>query len=278
MKKLITIFLLSLATLSAQAFLTGEIGKFKNAYALSINPMGNLFVSDINKNEIYKLDTLGNVQKFIGGYGWGTSAFSDPVDIYATTLNVYVADKNNNRIQIFDKDLNFLSEFKTSESEDETYSFGYPTCVANSPMGDLFVLDSDNSRILKYNLSGKFLQEIGSYDAGEFTLINPKKFAISPDGTIYVIDENNVIVFDQYGNGLNKFAAEIDPMNINITFSIMCLNNSSKIKIFNLAKPRSTPVLVDLSPYIGKSEIREAVFYQQKLYVLLGSEILIFSI
>ncbi len=59
-------------------------------------------------NEIVKLDTLNNALKSIGGYGWSNSTFDEPVDIYATDLRVYVTDKNNNRVQVFDKDLNFL--------------------------------------------------------------------------------------------------------------------------------------------------------------------------
>ncbi len=258
--------------------LQSEIGDFSNAFAFSINPQGFIYISDISTNEIYKLDTLGNTKKFIGGYGWDASSFSDPVDIFATTLNIFVADKNNNRIQIFDKDLNFLSEFNTRESDNPVNSFAYPTCIANSTMGDMFILDSDNSRILKYNLSGDFLQEIGSYDAGDFALSHPKKFAVSQNGNIYTIDGNTIFVFDQYGNGLNKFNLPIDPSNVNITFNFMCLSGENSVQIFNLSKPSLPPVTIDLSDQIGEAEIREAIFVNHKLYILLPEVIQIYKI
>jgi len=85
-------------------------GKFSNAVSFSINPVGSIYITDADKNEIIKLDTLGNELNRIGGYGWNPAAFDFPADIFAQTLKVYVADKNNNRIQVFDKDLNFRYE------------------------------------------------------------------------------------------------------------------------------------------------------------------------
>ncbi|MDZ7766897.1 MAG: NHL repeat-containing protein [Melioribacteraceae bacterium] len=126
-----------------------------------------IYVTDIERNEIYKLDFEGNVLNFIGGYGWNPATFDEPVHIFASTLSVYVTDKNNDRIQYFDKDLNYLSQLRSDDLRGE-YSFRYPTSAVVSPVGDLFVLDSDNSRILKFDLNGNFTTEIGSYDAGSF--------------------------------------------------------------------------------------------------------------
>ncbi len=141
-----------------------EIGDFYQASSFSINAAGFIYVTDAGANEIIKLDTLGNELISIGGYGWSESAFDEPVDIFATTLNLYVADKNNHRIQFFDKDLNYLSEFGTNDIDNPDYAFAYPTSCATSNQGDFYILDSDNLRVLKYDLNGNFLIEIGNHD------------------------------------------------------------------------------------------------------------------
>ena len=76
---------------------SGQIGSFTSAKSFSINSLGYIYVSDVSSNEIIKLDTLGKVIKTVGGYGWNESSFDYPVDVFATPLNIYVADKNNNQ-------------------------------------------------------------------------------------------------------------------------------------------------------------------------------------
>ena len=121
---------------------------------------GNIFVSDIGLNTITKFDSTGKIIINIGGFGWEESTFDEPIDIVTNTLSLYVADKNNNRIQRFDKDLNYISEF-SGKKDNGKIEFGYPTCIDISSIGDLYILDSDNYRILKFNLTGEYLQEIG---------------------------------------------------------------------------------------------------------------------
>ena len=157
-----SILLITQLNSQAQQFeLIGEIGEFEQASSFFITPTGFIFISDTQRNEISKYDTAGSKIISIGGYGWGESSFDDPVDIYATTLDVYVTDMNNHRIQIFDKDLNYLSSFRSEQYESTDYSFAFPISCATSNQGDLFILDSDNSRLLKFNLTGDFLQDIG---------------------------------------------------------------------------------------------------------------------
>ena len=199
MRKLLLILTLATSSLLAQSFnFIKEFGNFKESSALSVTQGYNIYVSDTDKNEIYKFDNSGRQISSIGGYGWDIEAFDEPIDIFATPLNIYVTDKNNNRIQIFDRELNFLSLFKTHENEAQEFSFSYPTCAAISTNGDLLILDSDNSRILKYDLNGNYLQQIGNYDAGSYKLNDPVKFSISRDGRIFVLDGNEIFVFDQF--------------------------------------------------------------------------------
>jgi DNA-binding beta-propeller fold protein YncE len=268
-----------LEALYPQSFIPiGEIGAFNHAKSFSINSAGFLFVTDIATNEVIKLDTLGNVIKSIGGYGWTESLFDFPVDVFATTLNVYISDKNNNRIQFFDKDLNFLSDFTRQNSIDDRLIFRYPLCSVVSSQGDLFILDSDNNRILKFNLRGEFQTSIGSFDAGQFSLNSPQHFIITSSAKIIVADSPNLVVFDQFGNGIKKILFAISPENINIFYQTICVNNKKQIAIFNEAKVESgiiEPIM--FTPNI-EEEIIDAVVSNSRLYVLVKNKILIYKI
>lgn len=251
------------------------IGNFASANSFSISPNGYLFISDSGSNEIIKLDTLGNEIKRIGGYGWDESAFDNPADIFATTLNVYVSDKNNNRIQIFDKDLNYLFSFTTRGYENRDYQFGYPEGCVVSGQGDFFILDSDNNRVLKYNLNGDFLMQIGSYDSGDYMLSNPQNIAISSDGKLFVTDDEGIKIFDYYGNGILKLKPDFRPENINITFDHLTINDRAAIKYLNLRNSSTGFQNCSVRTDLNESEIREVLIYNSKIYILLDDKIIV---
>ena len=161
-----------------------SFGNFNSASAFSITSSGFIYIADDGDNSLIKLDTLGNVVKEIGGYGWSSSAFDTPVDVFANTLNILVCDKQNHRVQAFDKDLNFISELYTRESGNPDERFGYPLSCALSSMGDLYVLDSENIRVLKFDLFGNFIQNFGGFDWGIYSLNHPKRLTVNFDNSV----------------------------------------------------------------------------------------------
>ena len=120
MKYLFTIIFCAIFTIvsySQQYILNGTIGNFRNASSFYVTSAGFIYVTDISSDEIIKIDTLGNKLKDAGGYGWTESTFDYPSDVFATPLNVYVSDKNNHRIERFDKNLNYISQLFTRNNE-----------------------------------------------------------------------------------------------------------------------------------------------------------------
>ena len=219
----------------AQTFeFESSFGKFENATAFYINSAGIVFVRDDVTDEVYKLDTLGNEIESVGGYGWQTGTFDDPIDIFADPLKVLVTDKNNNRIQRFDKNLNFVSQIYKRESEIDEERFGYPLSAVQSNLGDIYILDSENKRILKFDPFANFVQSIGGYDYGTYTLIDPKKLAVSMQNNLYVIDGNEVYIYDNYGNAIGNLEVPEKVSGIRIIFQWLTLNSDTKIYISNL--------------------------------------------
>lgn len=276
LKYLLNILIFATISIFAQQpILSHQIGSFFEAEAFSISQSGFIYVTDSQENEVYKLDFNGTVLKYIGGYGWSQSAFDSPVDIFASTLNVYVTDKNNDRIQFFDKDLNFISEFSSQNIANPNNDFRYPTSAVISPLGDLFILDSDNSRILKFDLNGNFSLEIGNYDAGSYALKNPIKFDISSDSKLFVLDEDEVKLFDQFGGALHKFKIDSGAVNIQVHSDVLCISYTNKVKVFNLLSREN-----NMADYIidDRGKVKDALVYKRQLYVLTENTILVYNL
>lgn len=275
LKKVTILLLIFLNSNFAQSILLrGEIGNFESASAFTLTPGGKFFVADLFNNEIVKIDTLDNTIQSIGGYGWNSSTFDEPIDIFATDLRIYVTDKNNNRIQVFDKDLNYLFLIKTDKQNSDVNNFQYPTSCATSIQGDIYILDSDNTRIMKFNSEGNFLLEFGNYDSGDFMLSSPTKLALSKDSKIFVIDENNLTVFDQYGMGLLKLSSNVEPENINITFNNLIVNTSDSLFYLNLQSPNSKFVNITPNDIDEDIQIIEGILFNRNLYILTETNIL----
>ena len=166
------------SSLSAQSFeFSQSIGKFERASSFYITANGLIYVSDSGKDEIVMFDTIGNNLKSFGGYGWDENSFDDPSDVFADPLTIYVADKNNHAIKRFDKNLNYLSSLNTRESDNSEEQFGYPLSCATSNQGDLYFIDSENRRVMKFDIYGNFITNLGGFDAGKYLLSNPSQLS-----------------------------------------------------------------------------------------------------
>ena len=279
MKLLVNIALFFLiTTASAQKFEPDtSYGKFLNATSFYINPAGFIYVTDSFTDEVYALDTLGNLMLKVGGFGWRETAFDDPVDVYADALKLYIADKNNNRIQRLDKNMNFNFQIYTRYSDNEAERFGYPLSAVMSNQGDVYILDSENSRIVQFDIFGNFIRNFGGYDYGNFALENPKQLAVSNKNDIYVIDGGEILIFDQYGNSLAKVSGTDNFISIRIIFDWMTLTTEDKFYVVNLRSPELIlkEVLIENSP--SENSIVSSLIYNNKLFVLTKNQILVFK-
>jgi hypothetical protein len=121
-------------------------------------------------------------------------------------INVFVADYGNHRIQRFDRNLNFVSSLSTRERDDPAERFGYPTDVALSRLGELYICDGENARIVKVDRSNRVERSFGGFDAGEGRLHKPRTIEIGPKDRVYVLDGARIMVFDSFGNFIHQVA------------------------------------------------------------------------
>ncbi|MEB3299740.1 MAG: carboxypeptidase regulatory-like domain-containing protein [Candidatus Sericytochromatia bacterium] len=82
--------------------------------------------------------------------------------------------------------------------------FENPTDLAVDPRnGDLYVVDTGNNRVQRFNRDGAFLSEFGGMGAGAGQFNQPSGIAVDREGYVYVADTNN--------NRIQKFAPSKSP-------------------------------------------------------------------
>lgn len=277
-KFLIIITLLSI-TASAQKFEKIDlIGDFNTASSFYITANGYIYVCDSGKDELIMLDTLGNVFKTFGGFGWSDDSFDDPSDIFADPLTIYIADKNNHSIKRLDRNLNFLSSFTKKESNISEEQFGFPASVATSNQGDLYLIDGENKRVIKFDIFGNFIQNFGGIDAGVYQLYNPSQLAISSANKIYVLDNEDIVVFDNFGNGVSRLEFGTKLKSIRIIFDILVVtDHSNKIYYSNLRSINAKLQTLEIDYSFDKQNIISALILNGKLYLLLENNICVFT-
>lgn len=132
---------------------TGHPGKFNQPYCVTIDSQGYLYVSDLENRRIQKLDQDGNVLLIITN----TSARDIVVDSqgYIYTIDAWTF------LRKFDPNGNLLWQKgyqKESGSEpDDPYCFDRPNGIALGPDGKLYVADTWQGRIKKFDTDGNGL-------------------------------------------------------------------------------------------------------------------------
>jgi len=167
--------------------LPAEDGRFRQVTDMAWDPAGNTYISDgyIN-SRVAKADKSGNWLKSWGDRGKKPGEFNTPHNIAADAQgNIYVADRGNARIQVFDGDGGFLREIKINVPYDPntrpaigdrfdvdkleasggplTMAPGSPwtLCITPGPDQVLYTSDAYPGRIYKLSLDGKVLGVFG---------------------------------------------------------------------------------------------------------------------
>jgi outer membrane protein assembly factor BamB len=164
-------------------------GMFRQVTDMTWDAEGNTYISDGYVNSrVAKVDKNGNWLKSWGEPGDQPGQFSVPHSIASDAQgNIYVADRGNRRIQVFDTDGKFLRQFSIDvplkpdahpaignrpTQTTGTMSPGAPwaICITPGPNQVLYASDAFPGRIYKLSLEGKILGVFG--EAGK----QPKQF------------------------------------------------------------------------------------------------------
>jgi serine/threonine protein kinase, bacterial len=210
----------------------GDFGPAKNAvlkfpFGISLDKQGNLYVADRGNNRVRKVDTKGIITTIAGdsmhsfGGDYGPAAYSNlayPTDVVADGEgNIYIADRNNNRIRKIDGQGVITTMMGTGKTEfngdneiaPET-SLHLPFALAILPNDKLVVVDRTHFRVRSIGLknysvatvagNGKSLFK-GDGGPGQGATLN------TPSG-IVIDSRNNILFADLQHHRIRKLAPD----------------------------------------------------------------------
>jgi DNA-binding beta-propeller fold protein YncE len=131
-----------------------------------------------------------------GGHGSGKGQFDNPHGIAVDTVgNIFVADAGNGRIQKFSPNGTFVTSIASTD----------PNGIGVDRAGNIYVAEiGSKHRIQKLGPDGTFIAE---WAPG---LYGPRKIAIGPDDSVYVVDSgrNRIVKFSSDGQVLASWGSE----------------------------------------------------------------------
>ncbi|MCS7222373.1 MAG: TIGR03663 family protein [Anaerolineae bacterium] len=191
-------------------------GQFQTPRGVAIAPDGRIVVADSGNHRIQVFDAQGD---FLTAWGsscdlyaegrpgcvdpdgngplqLGDGQFHEPWGVAADAQgNIYVADTWNHRIQKFSPDGRFLKKWgffiTTGGQLGEPIGMWGPRAIVVDEQGNLYVTDTGNKRVQKFDPEGNFLGQWGGGGVVEGRMDEPVGLAIDAQGNFYVADTWN---------------------------------------------------------------------------------------
>jgi DNA-binding beta-propeller fold protein YncE len=188
-------------------------GVFRFPEAVAVSPTagpghGSVYVADQLSYVVRKFSSSGSFETEWGSYGGGPGQFG-PIGGLATDAagNVYVVDSSHDRIEKFDSNGDFMTQWGQRGSGLGQFHFGSSQIPSEPPGGGIavagnyvYVADTANDRIERFNLEGEEAFEWGSDGSGPGELSNPRGVAANESEVIVADDDNQRIdKFDPSG-------------------------------------------------------------------------------
>ena len=188
---------------------TGSAARFGHPDGVAVDSAGNVYVTDVENNDVRKITPSGVVTTLAGGHwgsndGTGSAArFNGPAGVAVDSAgNVYVADQWNDEIRKITSTgvVTTLAgspvHLGSIDGTGSAASFICPSGVAVDSAGNVYVADQFNQEIRKITPTGVVSTLAGSPGQGGFSdgtgsaasFSDPASVAVDSQGNVYVAD------------------------------------------------------------------------------------------
>lgn len=168
--------------------LKDKLGEDENTFNqpthIAFGPSGDIYITDgYGNSRVVKYTKEGRYLLAWGKKGKGPGEFNAPHTIAVDHEGrVYVGDRENHRIQIFDENGKFLKEWT---------HLGSPWGLYFTSDNDLFMCDGYQNRVLKLDLEGRVLGVLGKPGKGPGLFSFTHHLALGKAGELYVAEVAN---------------------------------------------------------------------------------------
>jgi len=151
---------------------------FNHPTDVAVAQSGDIYVADGYGNSVvHRLSSKGELKKTWGGFGTGPGKFMTPHGInISADGRLFVGDRENHRVQIFDLEGNYQSELRGCYK---------PMAIYIDPNGTIYVTDQ-RPRVTEFNQRGEIT------GACKPALSMPHGITGDKDGNIYIIETRNI--------------------------------------------------------------------------------------
>ena len=172
---------------------------------IAIDDMDNIYVT--SEHKLQKFTSSGELINCVGQRGSKEGEFNIPRGATLHNREVYVCDRDNNRIQVFDLDLNFIRSIGSCGKENG--EFKKPFDVKFDTAGHMYVAEFDNYRVQVMDKNGQYIRMIGDYKNNR---CRPSGLHIVDDKYVYVSDYRGacIVVYETSGQFVTSFGGR-DP-------------------------------------------------------------------
>jgi sugar lactone lactonase YvrE len=166
----------------------GPNGKLGKPVNIAVDEDGTRYVTDIELNRVMIYDADNRYVRAIGDPEAWT-----PTDVAIIGKRLYVTDKKKGQVVLIEKatgeELRRFSQLGSGKGE-----VFFPSNLALGRDGSVYVTDTGNFRVLKFDDQGELLQTFGSLGRMIGQFVRPKGVAVDREDRIYVADAATEVV------------------------------------------------------------------------------------